>query len=185
LSAEETEHFRSDISNMITPSWLTSIPTNLGEANHGKLKADQWRTLGTVYLPVSLVRLWDSDSLNAPDDHRSQQCAKLLSMTLSLISAIIIASSRTTSREKANLYFYHMTNYVKGLRELFPCYKLRPNHHMALHLGEYLRFYGPVYSWWTFPFERLIGMLQRIPNNFQNGMFPLIVFSNIFNENYF
>ena len=180
MSAEETEHLRSDISNMITPSWLTSIPTNLGEANHGKLKADQWRTLGTVYLPVSLVRLWDPDSLKALDDHRSQQCAKLLSVTLSLISAIIIASSRTTSREKANLYFYHMTNYVKGLRELFPRYKLRPNHHMALHLGEYLHFYGPIYSWWAFPFERLIGMLQRIPNNFQNGIFLLIFFFLIY-----
>lgn len=162
------EHIRSDISNMITPSWLTYIPTNLGEANHGKLKADQWRTLGVTYLPVSLIRLWDSSE--ALDDHRSQQCRKLLSVTLSLISAIMIASSRSTSAEKADLYSYHMTSYINGLRELLPRYKFRPNHHMALHLGEYLRFYGPVYSWWAFPFERLIGMLQRIPNNFQNGM---------------
>ena len=157
---------------MITPSWLTPIPTNLGEANHGKLKADQWRTLGITYLPVSLVLLWDSGSPDALDDHRSQQCRKLLSVTPSLISAIIIASSRTTSQKKADLYFYHMSSYVKGLRELFPHYRFRPNHHMALHLGEYLRFYGPIYSWWTYPFERLIGILQRIPNNFQNGMFP-------------
>ncbi|KAF8801723.1 hypothetical protein BYT27DRAFT_7261832 [Phlegmacium glaucopus] len=40
---------------------------------------------------------------------------------------------------------------------------------MVLHLAEYLRFYGPVHSWWTFPFECLIGMLQHIPNNFQDG----------------
>jgi hypothetical protein len=164
---------------MITPSWLTSIPTNLGEANHGKLKADQWRTLGMTYLPVSLVRLWNS--LEAENDHRSRQCTKLLSVTLSLISAIIAASSRTTSQEKADRYFYHMTNYVKGLREVFPHYKFRPNQHMALHLGEYLRFYGPIYSWWTFPFERLIGMLQRTPNNFQNGIF-LILFFLMFNK---
>jgi hypothetical protein len=150
---------------MITPSWLTFIPTNLGEANHGKLKADQWRTLGTTYLPVSLIRLWGSLE---KDDPRSQ----LLCVTMSLISAVIIASSRTASREKANLYLSHMTKYVNGLRELFPRYKIRPNHHMALHLAEYLRFYGPVYSWWAFPFERLIGMLQHIPNNFQNGTVP-------------
>jgi hypothetical protein len=47
---------------------------------------------------------------------------------------------------------------------------------MALHLAEYLRLYGPVHSWWTFPFERLIGMLQRIPNNFQNGQFFFLSF---------
>jgi hypothetical protein len=160
---------RSDIENMITPSWLTSVPTNLGEPSHGKLKADQWRTLGTTYLPVSLIRLWDQ--LEDGDDKRSQQCKKLLEVTLSLISAVVIASSRTTSLEKADLYLHHMWNYLKGLRELFPQYRFLPNQHMALHLAEYLRLYGPVHSWWTFPFERLIGMLQRIPNNFQNGQF--------------
>ena len=165
MSAEEIEQLHSDFSNMISPSWLTPIPTNLGKVNHGKLKADQWRTLGMTYLPVSLIRLWGPLE---KDDHRSQ----ILSVTISLISAVIIASSRTTSQEKADLYLHHMTNYVNGLRDLFPRYKIRPNHHMALHLAEYLHFYGPIYSWWTFPFERLIGLLQRIPNNFQNGTIP-------------
>ena len=160
---------RSDIENMATPSWLTSVPTNLGEPSHGKLKADQWRTLGTTYLPISLIRLWNQ--LEDGDAKRSQQCKKLLEVTLSLISAVIIASSRTTSQEKANLYLHHMQNYLKGLRELFPQYRFLPNQHMALHLAEYLKLYGPVHSWWTFPFERLIGILQRIPNNFQTGQF--------------
>ena len=110
----------SDIKNMATPSWLTSVPTNLGEPSHGKLKADQWRTLGTTYLPISLIRLWNQ--LEDGDAKRSQQCKKLLEVTLSLISAVIIASSRTTSQEKANLYLHHMQNYLKGLRELFPQY---------------------------------------------------------------
>jgi hypothetical protein len=34
--------------------------------------------------------------------------------------------------------------------------------------------YGPVPSWWTFPFERIIGMLQRIPNNGKNGARPFM-----------
>ena len=166
LSLEEINKLRSDIEHMYTPSWLTSVPTNLGEPSHGKLKADQWRTLGTTYLPVSLIRLWDG----LEDDHqRSRQCKKLLAATLSLISAVIAASSRTISQEKADLYLHHMQTYLNGLRELFPQYKFLPNQHMALHLAEYLRFYGPVHSWWTFPFERLIGMLQHIPNNFQDG----------------
>ena len=155
---------RSDIERMITPSWLTSVPSNLGEPSHGKLKADQWRILGTTYLPISLTRLW---SQLEDDDERS----KLLAMTLSLVSAVIIASSRTTSRENAGLYLHHMQTYLAGLRKLFPLYKFLPNHHMALHLPEYLCLYGPVHSWWTFPFKHLIGMLQRIPNNFQDSKF--------------
>jgi hypothetical protein len=88
---------------------------------------------------------------------------------MSLTSAVIIASSRTTSQVNADLYLHHMQTYLAGLRELFPLYRFLPNHHMALHLPEYLRLYGPVHSWWTFPFECLIGMLQRIPNNFQDS----------------
>jgi hypothetical protein len=167
LTAQEIAKLRSDIESMNTPSWLTSVPTNLGEPSHGKLRADQWRTLATTYLPVSLIQLWDQ--LGDGGDKRSQQCKKLLEITLSLISAVIIASSRTTSRENADLYLHHMQSYLKGLREVFPQYRFLPNQHMALHLAEYLKLYGPVHSWWTFPFERLIGMLQRIPNNFQNG----------------
>lgn len=63
-----------------------------------------------------------------------------------------------------------MTEYIVGIKELFPEYKLVPNHHMALHIAEYLQLFGPVYSWWTFPFEHLIGMLQHMPHNEQLGM---------------
>lgn len=149
---------------MCTPSWLTSVPFNLGEPRHGKLKAAQWRTLAISYLPVSLVRLWEKEK--ASSNHK-----KLLDATMSLISAVIIATSRTTSAAKSDLYLQHMQTYLTSLQELIPDYDFRPNHHMALHLGEYLRLFGPVHAWWTFPFERLIGMLQRIPTNFKNGKF--------------
>ncbi len=138
---------------MVTPSWLTSIPSNLGEPSHGKLKAYQWRIVGTLYLPVSLVRLWNQEE-------GSSRRKKLFDVTLSLISAVIIASSRTTSSAKADLYLQHMQAYINGIQELIPDYQFRPNHHMSLHISEYLRYFGPVQSWWTFPFERLIGFLQ-------------------------
>jgi len=163
FTEKDVEALRADIRDFVTPSWLTSIPSNLGEPSHGKLKADQWRTLGTVYLPVSLVRLGNKD-----DPQQAAGLQKLLSLTLSLISAVNIASSRTTSRDKANLYTRYMTEYLDGLRSLMPDYQFRPNHHMALHLSEYLLLYGPVHGWWTFPFERLIGLLQGIQHNFKN-----------------
>jgi hypothetical protein len=36
---------------------------------------------------------------------------------------------------------------------------------MALHVWDYLQLFGPVRSWWCFPYERLIGQLQRLPSN--------------------
>lgn len=163
------EEVRSDIVKIVTPSWATSIPANLGSAAHGKLKADQWRILGTTYFPISLIRLWGR---RIAGDPRSKRCYKILRVTISLLSAIIIATSRVTSSSRADLYLEHMQAYLKGIQELFPDYKCHPNHHMAMHLHEYLRQYGPVHAWWTFPFERIIGMLQRIPNNGKIGMSP-------------
>jgi hypothetical protein len=88
---------------------------------------------------------------------------------MSLLSAVSIASSRVTSVAAADLYMQHMQSYLSGLKTLFPEYSFRPNHHMALHLRDYLVFYGPVHAWWTFPFERMIGMLQRISTNYKPG----------------
>ncbi len=64
-----------------------------------------------------------------------------------------------------------MKAYLDGLHKLIPDYQFRPNHHMALHLPEYLTWFGPVHGWWTFPFERLIGLIQRLPNNSKMGWY--------------
>lgn len=164
------EEIWSDLAKIITPSWVTSVPSNLGAASHGKLKADQWRALGTVHLPLSLIRLWsDAD----PSNPRSVRCRQILDVTISLMSAVAIATSSVVSKDTPDAYLKHMLAYLNGIKTLFPEYKLHPNHHMALHLREFLRLFGPVHSWWTFPFERLIGALQRMPHNFKIGVFLL------------
>ncbi|KJA24979.1 hypothetical protein HYPSUDRAFT_135621, partial [Hypholoma sublateritium FD-334 SS-4] len=164
LTAEEVATIRLDIANMATPSWLASVPYDLGEARHGKIKADQWRILATTYLPVSLQKMWDTNSPRSTPLRK-----KMLDATMSLISAVSIATSHKTSKKTAELYLQHMQSYLQLMQELLPRYNLRPNHHMALHLAEYLHFFGPVHAWWTFPFERLIGMLERTPTNFHMG----------------
>jgi len=163
------EQIHADIASMVTPSWLTSVPSKLGSASHGKLKADQWRVLGSVYLPISLIRLWwSAESGNG----RSERCRKILDVTISLLSAVSIATSRVTSPRHADLYLQHMQAYLTGLKELFPDFRFVPNQHMALHLGDYIHLYGPVHSWWAFPFERMIGTLQRISTNYKEGEAP-------------
>jgi len=58
----------------------------------------------------------------------------------------------------------HIFGYINQIQCLFPNYKLHPNHHLALHIAEFLLLFGPVHSWWAFPFKCLIGNLQRMPN---------------------
>ena len=62
-----------------------------------------------------------------------------------------------------------MKAYLETLKDLQPTQHLRPNHLNALLVGRYLRLYGPVHGWWMFPFERVIGDLQRVSTNNKPG----------------
>ena len=124
-----------------------------------QLKADEWRTLCTTTFPISLVQLWSSQ------DNKAEH----LEMSICLFSAVIIACSRVTSLELADQYMHYMERYRYLRQKLFPSWKAKPNDHMALHIGEFLRLYGPVHSWWTFPIERMIGSLQKVSTNYIPG----------------
>ncbi|KAG1758760.1 hypothetical protein EDD22DRAFT_849772 [Suillus occidentalis] len=86
------------------------LPKNLGDAEHGKLKAEQWWTAIEFDLPVILV-----GNMVVKNEGRS--------------------------------------------------HSLCPNHHACLHLHEFLLRYRPMHGWWMFPFERIIGVLQKTNMN--------------------
>ncbi|KAF8580822.1 hypothetical protein K439DRAFT_1355833, partial [Ramaria rubella] len=64
--------------------------------------------------------------------------------------------------------------YLEGLKALFPAKNFTNNNHIVLHLEEMLVNFGPVHSWWTFPFEWLIGWLVRISTNWKIGEIILL-----------
>jgi hypothetical protein len=82
-----------------------------------------------------------------------------------LATAIRWGTSHETEEEHVDVYMRNMRAYLKSLRDPFPAMKLLPNHHNALYLGELLLRFGPVQGWWMFPFERLIGLLQKVNTN--------------------
>ncbi|KAH8913786.1 hypothetical protein BT69DRAFT_1234047 [Atractiella rhizophila] len=49
---------RSSISSVYSPTWIERPPSNLSSASHGKLRADVWFSLFTVFLPLILVVRW-------------------------------------------------------------------------------------------------------------------------------
>ncbi|KAJ7186317.1 hypothetical protein GGX14DRAFT_332746, partial [Mycena pura] len=71
------------ISGTEKPSWVNSVPHNYGESNAGTIKADEWRTLSTLYLPIALVLLWG----DRPMDQQSARFMGLLDHTMALFTA--------------------------------------------------------------------------------------------------
>ena len=161
----EMEALWEDLECMIKPSWVTSVPTTLSSSGP-KLKSDQWRTVGSLYLPVTLIRLWSDTK---PDDKKGKKRQELLHLTMLLSSAVAAATTRVTSLAHTNDYLTYMIKYREELQRLFPDYACHCNHHMAMHIGDFLMRYGPVYGWWTFPYERMIGIVQTISTNYKSG----------------
>lgn len=159
------------IRETITPSWLNSVPKNFGDAKAGTIKADEWRTLATIFLPIALITLWGDHNGSAPasDTHPySGFLLQALDRTMDLFQATILACRHSMTASRASAYRKHLSKWVDGLQLTFPhtrMGKMRPNIHAAGHIYDFLLLFGPVMSWWCFPFERLVGALQKINTN--------------------
>lgn len=176
LDRREMRQLRKDIAKTFRPTWQQPPPPNIGSKTHGKLKADQWRTCIEFDLPVSLVRLWSAHATD-PAAIVTDRRMKVVESTMLLATAIRWATSHRTSQHHVDEYMRNMRAYLASLRELFPEVNLRPNHHNALYLGEMLLRMGPVRGWWMFPFERVIGLLQKINTNGKMGKISTYCYS--------
>jgi hypothetical protein len=122
----------------------------------------------TVYLPIALVSMWGHGTLHS-SVHKALRLRAVLDHTMHLVSAVTIICLRTTTTRRAETFHSHIISWMKELKELHPDTDHYTNDHMALHLYDFIHLFGPVHGWWCFPFERLIGQLQRLPHNHKFG----------------
>ena len=128
------------------------------------MKASQWRSLAILYFPVALVSLWGEGSTHATAEE-ARTAREVLDHTMLLISAVILMCYHSSTLARAQTFLDYLLTYVRDLKKIHKGVTYNGNHHMALHLYDFVLLYGPVRGWWTFPFERLIGHLQRLPQN--------------------
>ena len=169
ITKQVLEQIRSTITNTIRPAWQSHLPTNFGCAEHGKLKADQWRTALEFDIPVALVKVVASrrKSGNIGDDERAQ---RIVDHTMDLAMAMAWGLSRHTSQSHAERYMSYMKRYIQDIQKLYPDYAIKPTHHYALHIPDMLTGFGPLHGTWAFGLERLIGRLQSLNTNSKPGV---------------
>lgn len=158
LGIDVLMHVWEDMERTLLPSWTTRVPKNWASVTD--LSADQTRTLCTVHLPITLIRLW-----HRADERRHD----LLSNFLDLIRAVVIANMRTTSQEHASEYSRYIVKYMTDSRVLYPDVALKPVDHAALHLGTMLNDFGPVHAHSSPYYERYINFLHRVNTNRKLG----------------
>ncbi|KAJ3872033.1 hypothetical protein F5051DRAFT_433362 [Lentinula edodes] len=156
------------IREAVTPAWVTNPPPNVGLAQAGTLKAEHWRTLFSIHVPLAVLSLWKEHSPSASPDASSM--TSLVDTTMYLACASIVMAKRTLSVERRNLYCHLLRLHILGLKQDFPGW-IFPTHHLAFHIFDGMNNFSGVRNWWLFPFENLIGKLQRIPTNHIAGQF--------------
>ena len=159
LTKGELNHIRACISDTKRPSWHASPPANLGEAQHGKLKADEWRSLIEFDIPVALAQLCKGGS----DRVILYECSMRLGI------AIRFATSNRVTQHSIEKFEENFLEFLNLLFKIDPTFKLRPNHHNTMHFGPLLKLFGPMRGWWMYLHERINGMLQNTNTNFRPG----------------
>ncbi|KAF8576181.1 hypothetical protein K439DRAFT_1623040 [Ramaria rubella] len=48
LDEDMVQEIDADIAKMVLPSWVVASPSKFGSSEHGKLKADEWRTMASI-----------------------------------------------------------------------------------------------------------------------------------------
>ncbi|PPQ76394.1 hypothetical protein CVT24_007928 [Panaeolus cyanescens] len=160
FTQSQLDAIRCCIADVVIPSWIDRPPSNLGEASHGKLKADEWLTLITIFLPMILPEIWYESAYHT-----------LLQNFAYLVTCTNVVCSYTVSPFFANLYTNHYVAYRKSSLALFPECKSRPNHHFAMHNGELMQYWGPLILLSEFTGERFNGILQKTKTNGRLRMF--------------
>ena len=141
------------------PSFLSPGPPKFGSQKR-TLSADEWRSVGTVHLVITLIRLWGFDT---------GRKGQMLDNYMHLITAIHVANLRSISDQDIVDYTFHMDKYLRGFAGLYKEAKIQPTHHLSLHFDKFLTLFGPVHSWRAWSFERYNYTLQNIETNRKFG----------------
>jgi hypothetical protein len=154
------------VKEITIPTWTAKPPANVGLPAAGTLKADNWRVLFEIYVPLALLSLWGQESPIAV--HNAAQMANVLETSMFLTCASLnMAKRRPTPQDRERLREC-WRSYIQRIKQHFPGFSI-PSHHLAFHIPDFVDLFGPVHNFWCFTGERLIKKLRDIPHNHKHG----------------
>ncbi len=112
FTAFQLDMIHTCIKSVSLPTWVQRPPVNLGDASHGKLKAQDYLTLFSVILPLIIPELWHSPLASA-NDIQHLECFYHLVITTNIICSF------QTSNEEADIYTQHYVLYRTFIQDLF------------------------------------------------------------------
>ena len=93
----------------------------------------------------------------------------MLQNYMHLVTAVVTSSMLEIDEGHIRTYEEAILRYLRGIKKLYKEAEIKANHHMALHVGAFLRRFGPVHSMRTFFSERMNFVLQGTNSNSKFG----------------
>lgn len=149
LSTHDLDIIQDRSEKIFFPSDVGRLPLKIGSGFSG-FTADQWRVWTTVLSPIVLKGILPDQDL---------ACWLLFVRACSLLCSRIISKSNIETADQYLLLF------CKKYQNLYGNEACTPNMHLHTHLAKCLQDYGPVHSFWCFPFERFNGLLGAYNTN--------------------
>ena len=148
---ESQKVFSSRLKHLRVPYDAGRLPSSLGEKlEFSNLTADQWKNFALIYAKPCL---WD---LLPPDSYES------ICMLCEIVQIIVQPSltDADISRLDDLLKSHHQC-----FQNIYGRFKVTVNYHMALHIVDMIKDFGPPHAFWYFSFERMNGVLSGLPTS--------------------
>lgn len=165
-SAGLLQRIQQVVREVVTPAWVTNPPPNVGLYEAGTLKADNWQTLFSIHVPLATLSFWKEASPVAAAN--ASDMTSVVDTVMHLACASLVMTKRKLSSDHREQFRHLLRLHILGLKKNFPGW-IFPTHHLAFHIHEFMDLFSGVRHWWLFPFEKLIGKLQRTPTNHKPG----------------
>lgn len=151
LTTKNREIFKQRLRAMEVPSDCGRLPSSiLDKASVDGVTAQQWLLFASVYARPCFYDLIPA---------RSYECLRLLCEVVDLCGKYRI-SEADLNEIKVKIQDHH-----RLFGSIYGKWNVSINNHMALHLHETMRSFGPCHTVWCFASERLNGMLADLPTS--------------------
>ena len=152
LDEKKLVFIQEEVNRFTTPIDIGRVPLKIASKFSG-FTAEQWKSWVLYFsLPVLKPLL--------PAEHYA--CWH------KFVKACYIFCRRSISEEQVIIGDKVMMNFCKCFLSVYGKNLLTPNIHLHGHLASFIRDFGPVYSYWLFPYERLNGILGSYHSNSHN-----------------
>ena len=149
LAKDHLQIIEQRVSAMNAPINIGRLPSKIASGFSG-FKADQWRNWTIVFSLVALKGLIP---------------ASYLACWSKFVKACRLLCCRSISHDALAMADNFLQTYCVSFQNLFGNNACTINMHKHLHLKECVEDFGPVYSFWCYPFERFNGQLGAYHTN--------------------